>query len=292
MTDLILSILSSIAIMMVFKLFGRFNINRFQAIVTNYLTCFILGSLFCINQLDNKVLYDSNKWILYAISVGSIFICVFYLISYTTSKMGATVSTVAMKMSMVIPAVFGFVYYHDDPAMLKIAGIVAAVMAVVLVSLRKRSGQFSEITPIKYLTFPLIIFLFSGIADVLIKLFQSNFHTPGSFYLFLVFLFGTSFILGLVGLSVRMVKQKETIQIRNILAGILLGVPNYFSIFFWIRAMEYSGLQTSSIFPVNNISIVAGTSFLTFILFKERISFINLVGLLLAILSIILILSY
>jgi len=73
------------------------------------------------------------------------------------------------------------------------------------------------------------------------------------------------------------------------LGGFLLGIPNYFSIYFFILALRIDGLDSSSIFIINNVSIVLLSTLLGIVCFKEKISPKNWIGIGIAILSILLI---
>ena len=73
------------------------------------------------------------------------------------------------------------------------------------------------------------------------------------------------------------------------LGGIALGVPNYFSIFFLLKALENNSLNSASIFTINNVAIVMFSTILGILLFKEQLSFKNWGGIALAIVSILLV---
>ena len=83
-----------------------------------------------------------------------------------------------------------------------------------------------------------------------------------------------------------MMRKTRVPRWKNILAGIALGIPNYGSIYFLIKALDMHNLESSVIFPVNNVGIVALSVVCARILFNENLSLKNIVGVILAIISI------
>jgi len=79
------------------------------------------------------------------------------------------------------------------------------------------------------------------------------------------------------------------ITFRNILGGVALGVPNYFSIYFLLKALQHDSLNSASVFTINNVAIVMLSTLLGIIIFKERLSFKNWAGIGLAVISILLV---
>ena len=75
----------------------------------------------------------------------------------------------------------------------------------------------------------------------------------------------------------------------TILGGIALGVPNFFSIYFLLRALQFEGLNSASIFTLNNVAIVMLTTLAGIVFFKEKLSLKNWMGIFLAVISILLI---
>ena len=76
------------------------------------------------------------------------------------------------------------------------------------------------------------------------------------------------------------------------LGGIALGVPNYFSVFFLLKALQFEGLNSAEVFTLNNVSIVVLTTLLGIVLFREHLQWKNWVGVVMAVISILLISLY
>ena len=164
MIYLLLSILSSTIIFILFKLFDRYKINTLQAIVTNYIVACFLGLSLNSNPFSIEAIINS-EWFYGALSLGFLFILVFNVMALTAQRNGLSVASVATKMSVVIPVVFGIYAYNESTNIQKLLGILLALIAVVLVSVKSKSNVRLK----SNLLLPIIVFLGSGIIDTSIK---------------------------------------------------------------------------------------------------------------------------
>ena len=92
--------------------------------------------------------------------------------------------------------------------------------------------------------------------------------------------------MGIVFLIVQAVQGKFKFELKNVLGGIALGIPNYFSVYFLVQALRSDILESSGIFTVNNVAIVMISTLLGTLLFKEKLLPKNWIGIGLAILGI------
>ncbi len=285
MIPLTLSIFSSSLLLVIFKYFERFKVHTFQAITVNYVVAATLGFLMAPAHLPVYQIV-AKPWALSALILGSSFIGVFYIMAISSQKVGVAVSSVANKMSLVIPVAAGFLLYNESLAGLKIVGILLAIVAVTLVTIRKTDGMEVES---KYLFLPLLIFLGSGFLDTILKFVQKTQLAEGEIEVFSASLFVVAAIIGSLILLGNRVFKGVTLQSKSIVAGFALGVPNYFSIHFLLNALNLPGLESTVVFPINNTGIVLLSTLLAILLFSERLSKLNWIGISLAVVSIALI---
>jgi len=282
---LILSIFASTLIFVIFKLFARFEVNTLQAIVVNYITACICGLIGFNGALVLSEIPQFD-WFYYTLFLGSLFIIVFNLMAVTTQRSGLSVVSVATKMSVVIPIVFGLLYYKDSLNFLKALGIVLALAAVYLASIKSKSGITIKKSN---LIFPVLVFLGSGIIDTSIKFLEEAYVAENDVPLFSATIFVAAGTLGIVYLALKAIKDGLTIKLKNVLGGIALGVPNYFSIYFLVKALRSGIFDSSGIFTVNNVAIVMLSTFIGILVFREKLLPKNWIGILLAVISIILV---
>lgn len=285
MIYLLLSILASTIIFIIFKLFEKFQINIFQAIVVNYCIAFTTGILsyngtITISQLPNL------DWFYYTLILGALFIIVFNLMAITTQKSGLSVVSVATKMSVVVPVLFGLLYYNESLGTVKLIGIAIALIAVYLTS--NKSNQGITVNR-KSIVLPILVFIGSGIIDTSIKFLEDTYVANNDVPLFSAIIFLAAAIIGFIFIIIQIIRGSFNFEFKNIIAGICLGVPNYFSIYFLVKTLRSDILESSGIFAINNVSIVALSTFAGIFIFKEKLIRKNWIGIALAILSIVLI---
>lgn len=126
----------------------------------------------------------------------------------------------------------------------------------------------------------------SGIIDSSIKFLQTTRVPESEFSLFSATIFGFAALTGLVILLIRKPGDLLHWNPVNIIGGMALGIPNFFSVYFLLRALQFKGLNSASIFTLNNVSIVMLTTLLGILLFREPMSARNWTGIALAVLSI------
>lgn len=283
-----LSILASTALLVIFKYFGKYKVNNLQAIVVNYFTASVLGFLFAGNSPFNAEIW-TRPWVPYSALIGLLFISLFVILAISSQKAGLTVTSVANKMSMVIPVIAATFLYSEHIGWWKGAGIVLAVTGVLL-STSAAGGDSSSASKRAWI-YPLIIFMGSGLSDTLLKYVEVNFLSTVSQEYFTAFLFGTAAVCGLGMLLFDLVVKKSKWEWRSLLWGILLGTPNYFSIHFLFLSLNKSGWGSTVVYPVNNMGIVVLSSVIGILIYKEHPGKKGIIGLLLALGAIALIAS-
>ncbi|MEM6686489.1 MAG: EamA/RhaT family transporter, partial [Bacteroidota bacterium] len=76
MIYLALSVLISSSLLVIFKLFDKYQVNTFQAIVVNYLAAFCCGFFFYRNGITISEI-TTRPWFTGAVILGFLFIAVF-----------------------------------------------------------------------------------------------------------------------------------------------------------------------------------------------------------------------
>ncbi|WP_274476485.1 EamA family transporter [Mangrovimonas aestuarii] len=284
MIFLIGSIIVSTGLFVIFKLFGKFNINSLHAIVVNYFIAGISGLLHYNKTITASTLV-SKPWFYGTIILGILFIAVFYLMATTTQKNGLSTASVASKMSVVIPIGIGIFAFNENAGIQKIIGITLAIIAVYLTA--SKPGKHKSAN--QSMLFPVLLFCGAGIIDSTINYIQTH-HMPTSETA--LFSASTFFVAGLSGVTIILatLKKQDFSKIKqSIIGGIILGAVNFYSLFFIIKSLQIQYLESSTVFTINNVSIVTLSTLLGVLYFKERLLLKNKIGVALAIISIILV---
>lgn len=286
MTCLLLSILSSTGIFLIFRLIDRKDVKTFPVIVINYITASFLGFAISGGMGSREWDYALPFYILAAI-IGTLFIVMFFVVARSSQKAGMAVTTIAGKMSVIFPIAFSILYDPSDSiSLIKAMGIILALPGLLLTIYKKREGK----TDPSLLYLPLILFAGMGIVDSLVKLAQYEYVSDRNLSLFTALLFGISTLNGiLISLGDRE-RLKSLFSFRVLVWGVLLGLVNFGSIYFLVRTLNYrhprwGSIDSSVVFGINNIGIVALSVLLGVMLFRERLSRINLAGMLICIIA-------
>lgn len=276
MIYLILSILSSTAIFVVFKILSKYKVNTLQVIVVNYVIAFTTGIALYDETINLNII--NADWFIVAIALGFMFIAIFNVLALTAQKNGLSVASVASKMSVIIPVLFGIVIYNESTGLQKVIGIILALIAVLLTSIKPKS----DVVLTKSIYLPIILFLGSGIIDTSVN----HFAPDGNKALFLAIIFGIAGIIGIIILSYKSIIAQDHFKLKSIPFGIILGIVNYASMHYILKALRVDGFESSSVFTINNVAIVAISTLIGLFLFKEHISVKNWLGIILALVSI------
>jgi len=281
---LLFSILASTLIFIIFKLLGKYKINTLQAIVANYFTACLTGVIMYEEKVNvTKIL--NEDWFLGAIGLGFLFISIFNVMALTAQRNGLTVTSVASKMSVVIPIIFGLYAYNESLGWQKGFGIILALVAVYLTSVKSQTATFN----IKNLGLPIVLFFGSGVIDTSIKYVETSYVSKNGIPIFSATIFCIAGLIGIVLLSMQALKGKFKFDYRSVFGGILLGITNYYSIYMLLKALQFEGFESSTIFTVNNVAIVMLSTLIGLIIFKEKLQNKNWIGIALAIVSIVLV---
>lgn len=278
MIFLILSILSSTSLFVIFKIVDKYGIRNFDVIIINYIIASILG--FAISDYGLNVFpLHQNPWFPYAIIIGILFVIGFVLIALSSQKVGIAITTVASKMSVIIPITFSLLYDPTDHITnLKTAGIIIALTSVFLTIYRKRRIDFNP----KYLYLPAILFVGMGIIDSIIKLAQYKYIDNGASSYFSAVLFTIAALTGIITNLIQRKTFRTLLKPRTLFLGTLLGLGNFGSIYFLILALNYKingeTLDGSVVFGINNIGIVSLSVILGLLIFREKLTFLNWLG--------------
>jgi len=280
MLFIILSVFLNSFLFVIFKLFNKFKIDTFQAIVVNYYFAFVVAYLasdikFSITQTPKE------DWFLGTVFLGFLFVSIFYVIGLTAQKLGMSVVAVAGKMSVVIPILFGIIIYNESLGIYKSIGIIIALIAVYFVSSKENKINLKKTD----LLLPFILFLGSGTIDTTLKYLQTNYlsEDENSIYLSVIFLIAG--LLGTILLIYYIFTNKSKLSFKNFFGGLFLGIVNYYALFFLLKALS-NGMESSTVFTINNVAIVLFSTIIGLVFFKEKLSKKNILGIILAIISI------
>lgn len=298
MLYLLASIALSVALLLNFRLFPRYGVNTFQAIVFNYSVCFLTGyALLPAGQSFSLDFGQTWTWLALGLGVG--FIVTFLLSGASTQRSGITATSLANNLSLVIPVSFSLFVFGTGGKIfdwLNYLGLVLALVAVGL-STYKEPALVDASSDVKTGVYrssagwgallPLAVFLMYGATNTMINYMNLRYipSADKTVAITLTMVLG-AIVTGSLLLGVRVAQGKERIKTRNLIAAVTLGVPNFLSFYTLLLALSAFGGNGAFVYPIYNIGVILLAAGAAALFFRERLLPLNRLGLVLAIVAI------
>lgn len=277
MIYIVIAVICSVIVSINFKLFKRYDTNAYQAIVFNYPTAAFL--CYFGFKPDLSASPTLQEWVLFAV-IAALLLSIFYFIGKSIATSGIVLTAIAQRLSLVIPVLSAFLIFSETTTNLKLLGLVIGIIALYA---SKPNGKTNLKESANW--YPIIVFLGTGVLDVLF-----NFLTKLQYISFaasLVYIFIIASIFGFASLYYQYLKGELKFQVKAALAGVVLGIFNFGSIYFYIKALKLESQRPSVVFSSLDIGVIFLGSLVGIILFKEKLTKLNIIGFVLALIAIV-----
>ena len=283
MLYLILAIVFSTGVFVAMRLFERFRLDNHQALMWNYVFAAGTGFLMC-KQFDAPAQLVTEPWFGLSILTGFWFIFTYLLMTASTQRSGVTITSLSSKLSVVLPTLAGVVLFSERLNFVATMGIVLALVALFLVVGGGKRDAINRVSTNRLL--PILIFFGTGTGDILMKLTEQR-NQGDNMSFMIAFIYFIAMLFGILIVAYDLIRGKSKWQWKNAIGGIGLGVINFFSTFCVYHAMRC--FDNVVLFPIYNIGVVSLTALTGWLLFKEKLTWKNYLGLAIAIIAVILI---
>ncbi|WP_018343566.1 hypothetical protein [Cytophaga aurantiaca] len=284
---LVLTILCTSALFILFRVYSNLKIDIFQSIVWNYVVCSITGFIQQYSLLNEALYHKHINTVIASSILGSCFLPCFFLIGISTQRAGLTTTTMANKLSMVIPAGFAIVAGLAPFAWLQVAAFLLGIISIYLVTQKNSTETIADV-PASNRYLPWFVFLSAGLLDLAILYINQTIASPESVGLFSIHTFLAAASWGSITLIFLILTKKIQFESKAILSGIVLGIPNYFSVYYLLKTLNHFQHDGSFVFPMLNLCVILFTAVVSFLFFKEKFTTRLSIGLILASSSILL----
>lgn len=277
MYTLIVSVASSVAVSILLKLARRHNLQIDQAIAVNY----VVASTLCLlifRPDPTSLLSPTTPWWVLA-ALGVLLPTIFLAMAGAVRHAGIVLSDAAQRLSLFIPLMASFVLFGEALSGGKLAGIAVAITALGCLLFRPRTtvgtGEMG-----KSIFLLLAVWVGYGTIDVLFKqLAKSGAAFSSSLFV--------AFALAGILIFAYLIARRTAWSRRNVVAGVVLGLLNFSNIYFYIRAHQVYPDNPTLVFSAMNIGVISLGTLVGAGAFKEKLSWINGLGIVLAITAII-----
>jgi drug/metabolite transporter (DMT)-like permease len=285
MIFLLLAILGSALIPVLFRAFADWRVNVSWAIPVNYLTCVFVGGIWSGYPLE-LVNLAAQPWLWLAAVQGVILAVNFFLLAYTAQRAGVSVAALASRLSVAIPSILAFLLYGDSLTMMKLAGLAAALLSLYLCTVSTETNGPARPVAIRFL--PVLVFFSFGGYFFVIKYAQAHYLGESSFHAYVMAGFLCAFLTSLVICVARGLLVLAQFRWLHVLAGLLLGTVNYVAVYALVKALAIDGWQSSQLLPIYSVGVIAVSSLLAILIFKEGLSRQKTVGLMVGLVAVVL----
>lgn len=282
MIFLILAIIFSTGVFVAMRLFERYKLDNHQALMWNYVFASGTGFAIC-EHWDTAPQLVAEPWFGLSLLTGFWFIFTYLLMTASTQRSGVTVTSLSSKLSVVLPILAGVIMLGERLNFVATTGIVLALVALVLVlEKKKESGEKNN----RSWLLPVCIFFGTGTGDILMKITEQQ-NSGDDLGFMIAFIYFVALIFGIIIVIWDLVRGKSKWQWKSALGGIGLGVINFFSTSSVYHAMR--SFDNVVLFPIYNIGVVSLTAVVGWLVFKEKLTLKNYIGLIIAVIAAILI---
>ncbi|MFH6937579.1 EamA family transporter [Flavobacterium sp. FlaQc-30] len=276
MLFLILSILCSVTVGVIFKITRKYNANPIQIIAFNYIAALVL--CYFTFSPDLTIVHKDAPWNIYA-AIGILLPIVFLFLIFSIKHMGIVKTDAAQRLSLFIPILAAWLIFKEEFNSYKVIGLIIGFIALLFI-LRKQMQNEQN----KWI-FPVAVFIGFGVIDILFKQIALYTTLPYTTSLFIVFSIALAVSLLIVLYDV--IFKKNGFNAKNVLFGALVGIFNFGNILFYLKAHKAFAENPSTVFAGMNMGVIVLGSLVGLFFFKEKLSKINIIGLLLALISIV-----
>lgn len=259
MLFLLLAIFSSSMISIVMRFSsGKISANL-SMLATNYFICSFLGAAYAGFDLAAAEDPGFSRTVVIGLISGVLYLAAFVAFQTNTNKRGVVLSSVFMKLGLLVPIVVSVLFFKELPTAVQIIGFCIAIFAILLINLRNDGSG-------KGFGFGLILMLLlSGGADVMAKIFDV-FAPQAHSALYLFYNFATAFTLCVL----LVIQKKERPGLRELLYGALIGIPNFFSAKFLLASL--TKLPAVVVYPSFSVGTMLIVTMIGVLVFRERLS--------------------
>ncbi|MBJ8436223.1 DMT family transporter [Acinetobacter lactucae] len=266
--------LSSVLVSILLKTLKRKGYQPLQMIAWNYASASLLCFLWFQPDIQHVSIQHTPWWLIIALGVilPSIFLCLAKSLEYA----GIVKTELAQRLSVVLSLLAAYFFFHEQFNALKLWGIGLGIFAVLLV-LFGQINSFSNHQSRKAIFALLSVWCGYAAVDILLK-YTSSLGLQFTLTLNLIFI--TAFILSI---SYLLLQKTQKWQFKSMIAGLVLGSLNFLNIALYVKAHILLKDSPAIVFASMNILVVLLGIVSGVILYKEKLKWPTILGILLGI---------
>lgn len=281
MSYLVLAISASVLVSIFLKMARSRGIDVAQAILINYITAIILCIYLLKPSFDVSQIMANGAFIF--VALGVLLPSVFIIMAKAVQMVGIAKSDVAQRLALFLPILASFTIFGEDLTLAKGAGLILAFSSLIALTYKPvhhTDVKVSDTTDFKRAAAILGgVWLGYGVIDILFKQMAKLGNAFPDTLL-------VSFVLAFVLLFIYLMMNRTKWQPKSLASGVLLGALNFANILFYIKAHQVYKDDPTLVFAGMNIGVICLGVVVGLVIFREKISKINGLGILLGVLAV------
>lgn len=258
MLYLLLAVLSSAMISVIMRISSDKISGNVSMLAANYGLCLVLA----LTYAGFRILPSEPGGLGVALGVGAangvLYLGGFLLLQANTRKNGIVLSSIFMKLGLLVPMAASIFLFGEMPTGLQIAGFCIAVGAIVLINFDGSAMTAGSKAGL------IILLLVAGTGDTMAKVFES-FGSAAVEDQYLIYTFLVALLL-CTGITLY---KKERLGKKELLFGVLIGIPNFFCAKFLLKALE--ALPAVIVYPTYSVATILAVTLAGVLVFRERL---------------------
>lgn len=225
----------------------------------NYFMCLVLAVFYT----GPGKLFTSGEGIGWAAGLGTIngilYLTSFVVLQSSIRKNGVVLSATFMRLGVLVPTLLSIFVFHEIPGGLQMIGFLLALAAIILINFEKGQGGATFKTGL------ILLLVGGGTADFMAKIYDEM-GTAEYEEHFLCLTFVAASILCVI----LALKKGQKLAKQDVLFGLLVGIPNYYSARFLLKAV--GEVPAVIAYPTYSVATIVVISMVGVICFKEKLT--------------------
>lgn len=259
MLYLILAILSSALLTVIMRVSEKYSRNDMTMLAANYLMCAVASAAYAGGLSMPADTTGLGLTIGGGLVSGVLYLAGFVLLKWNIARSGVVLPSTFMKLGVIVPTIAAVLIFGEQPRVTQLLGVALALGAILLIQgvggKKERSAGLGGL---------ILLLLSGGTADTMSKVYET-WGNPVLKEHFLLF----TFLVALLLCAVLCVVRKQKVTLMDILWGLLLGVPNYYSARFLLLSLEQ--VPAVAAYPTFSVGTIITVTLFGVLLFREKL---------------------
>ncbi len=257
---LVLAVISSMLVSVIMRVSEKHIRNNISMLASNYLMCIALAA---VSTGTLNLFPVSWEGFPFCVGLGLIsglfYVGSFMLLQWNTKVNGIVLSSMFMKLGVMVPTVMAIAVFHEVPRAAQVAGMAIALMAILLINLEKGGGKAASGIGLIFLL------IGGGATDAMSKIYEELGVSALKNH-FLLYTFIIAFVLCVLACR----QKKQGLTPVDLGFGLLIGIPNYCSALFLLLSL--SSVPAMIAYPTYSVATIVLVTLVGVMAFRERLS--------------------